>query len=395
MDSTLNKGPYPVDDKDEFYYSSRKDGEANDHTGSSYTHIEWVLSRIVNKEPITMPDFAAAFDYACKEDAHAAFLSLLSSTNISQTIRTTLQGKYKVWLRNNGEEYWATRMATSQVRVSTKRTAAELVSAGEHVAKKLIQEQGNNTHGPVKVPSPILLSPSPLSLGASPPFPSTEPPAYPDVKYAASSQSSYQVLSSSPAPPEEYLNEGQLFVLDIAELKGATSAESEQRVHYRLDRFWSLEERWDKRLDRSGLERPDIVFSHNGVTVGCGEIKPFHTSKALIDEDRARLPEFMKRILHERVVGAQTEDEFAVFGFLVSGGEVEISLMRLIDGEYLYKVYTGIVLSSTLGNTDSIAQLLARLYFVRQWITATIPTTVEGPRLFYDRSRLKPTLRLI
>jgi len=151
----------------------------------------------------------------------------------------------------------------------------------------------------------------------------------------------------------------------------------------------------DKRLDRGGLERPDIVFSHNGVTVGCGEIKPFHTSKALIDEDRARLPEFMKRILHERVVGAQTEDEFAVFGFLVSGGEVEISLMRLIDGEYLYKVYTGIVLSSTLGNTDSIAQLLARLYFVRQWITATIPTTVEGPRLFYDRNMLKPTLRLI
>jgi len=244
MDSTLNKGPYLVDDKDEFYYSSRKDGEANDHTGSSSTHTEWVLSRIVNKEPITMPDFAAAFDYACKEDAHAAFLSLLSSTNIPQTIRTTLHGKYQVWLRNNGEEYWATRMATSQVRVSTKRTAAELVSASEHVAKKLIQEHDNGIHGPVKVPSPILLSPSPLSLGASPPFPSTDPPAYPDIKYAASSQSSYQVLSSSPAPPEEYLNEGQLFVLDIAELKGATSAESEQRVHYRLDRFWSLEERW-------------------------------------------------------------------------------------------------------------------------------------------------------
>lgn len=150
----------------------------------------------------------------------------------------------------------------------------------------------------------------------------------------------------------------------------------------------------DRRLDKGGLERPDMVISHGGVTVGCGEIKPFHASRGLIDEDRARLPEFMKRILHERIVDAQTEEEFAVYGFLVTGGEVEISFMKLVDGEYLYKIYTGIVLSSTLGNTDSIAQLLARLYFVRQWITATIPS-VQGPRLFYDRSRLKPTLRLV
>lgn len=465
-------------------------------------HLEWTLSRVANDEPVTMPDFAAKFEYYCEEDAHSAFEAVLSSTNITRTKRSRLKSNYDVWRRNSGAEYWASRRTMSQIRVSTKRTAEELVSGGEHIAKKWIQEYTTSEN----LPSPTLPASSAKaseSLSPPPQLPqhhSVEPPAYLEDKDVASSQSSFQVFSSSPAPAEEYLRSSQLFMLDLAEVRGPHP--DEQPVYHTLDKFWSIEERWavssiqvveehkcfpksirsqlplpcrdaidtflvaldegrryyapqattdmelevftiltslslshgpkcsndccqarnqemnfiihhisiiwnsifnthegfsvkwDKRLDRNGLERPDIVISHNGVAVGCGEIKPFHAPKGLIDEDRARLPEFMKRILHERIVGAQSEEEFAVFGFLVSGDEVEISFMKYVDGEYLYKVHTGIVLSSTIGKTDSIAQLLARLYFVRQWITATAPI-VEGPRLFYDISRLKPTLRLL
>ncbi|ORZ28596.1 hypothetical protein BCR41DRAFT_283451, partial [Lobosporangium transversale] len=66
---------------------------------------------------------------------------------------------------------------------------------------------------------------------------------------------------------------------------------------------------------------PDIVLTHKGVPVGCGEIKPFSASRASIDDDRARIAEFMKRALHERIIQAQSEDEFAVIGFFVVGRE--------------------------------------------------------------------------
>ncbi|KAF9147066.1 hypothetical protein BGX20_006761, partial [Mortierella sp. AD010] len=150
----------------------------------------------------------------------------------------------------------------------------------------------------------------------------------------------------------------------------------------------------DRRLNEDGLERLGVLISHHGVVVGSGEIKPFLASKASLDEGRARLPEFMKRALHERIVQAQTESEFAVFGFFISGGQVEISLMRLVNNECLYKVYAGAILSSTIGNEDSMPQLLARLYFVRQWIIATIPAT-QGPRMHYDIKLLRPTFRSI
>ncbi|KAF9199507.1 hypothetical protein BGZ49_010346 [Haplosporangium sp. Z 27] len=52
----------------------------------------------------------------------------------------------------------------------------------------------------------------------------------------------------------------------------------------------------------NSLERPDVVFSHNGVDVGCGGVKPFLATRIAVDEVRTRLPEFMKRILHMRIM---------------------------------------------------------------------------------------------
>lgn len=244
-----------------------------------------------------MPDFATTFDYYCEEDAHTAFVTLLSSTNIPQSTRATLQRKYGTWRRNNGEDYWVSRKAFSRIKVSTKRTAAELVTSSEHVAKKMIQE---HVHSTTKSPSPVLHSSSPVSAGPSSPpltsiepdvarklvlllrnttglpdihstepdvariviprvtrnskrwpssspslLPSTEPPSYLEAKDTTSSQSSYHLSSSpAPAPAEEYLGEPRMFILDMAEVYTGPPTDNGQPACHPVDRFWSVEERW-------------------------------------------------------------------------------------------------------------------------------------------------------
>ncbi|KAF9317440.1 hypothetical protein BG003_000761 [Podila horticola] len=158
--------------------------------------------------------------------------------------------------------------------------------------------------------------------------------------------------------------------------------------------FHGFNTEWDRRLNINGLERPDIYITHRGTPVACGEIKPPRAAPATVEADRARVAEFMKRCLHERIVHAQSADEFRVVGFLISGSKLEISMMRFVDGEYLYKIYADIALATTVAHEDDLSQLLARMYFVRRWIGESVPAT-EGPRLHFDRTQLKPTLRLL
>ncbi|KAG0351579.1 hypothetical protein BC939DRAFT_508362 [Gamsiella multidivaricata] len=117
--------------------------------------LQWLQGRITRKEPITMPDFAATFNYCSEQDAHSAFSTLLSSTTIPQQLQVALKDKYEIWRRNDGRNYWASLVASSQIAVTTKRTVAEIVSGCEHVAKKLIQEHSNGmAPSAVAIPSP-------------------------------------------------------------------------------------------------------------------------------------------------------------------------------------------------------------------------------------------------
>ncbi|KAI8594291.1 hypothetical protein EDD21DRAFT_393827 [Dissophora ornata] len=54
-------------------------------------------------------------------------------------MQTMLASQYEIWLRNNGAEFWAKRNLSSQISITTKRTATEVVSETEHVSKKFIQ----------------------------------------------------------------------------------------------------------------------------------------------------------------------------------------------------------------------------------------------------------------
>ncbi|KAG0019022.1 hypothetical protein BGZ80_006423 [Entomortierella chlamydospora] len=419
-------------------------------------HAKWALEMIANKKPITMPSFASAFDYYSELDAHSAYSNLISSSNMPQVRRSRLQANYNIWRNNLAEKYWAEREEANSLVESPadpKRDNSDLLNIDGVLPS--IETPPAYLPETEELPSsqslfePHASSPDPLEgylivreryildmteLTGYIPMDQEMTVALSPIRVVeehANSPKSIRLqlpVSCRDAidgfliaqdqdkryyPPQATTDiELEVFTIlsclsfshgpkTLADCCHSKNQEMNFIIHH-ISIIWNsifnahegFSLKWDRRLNEDGLERPDVLISHHGVVVGCGEIKPFLASKTSLDEDRARLPEFMKRALHERIIQAQTESEFAVFGFFISGSQVEISLMRLVNNECLYKVYTGAVLSSIIGNEDSMPQLLARLYFVRQWIMTTIPTT-QGPRMHCDTKLLRPTFRTI
>lgn len=61
--------------------------------------------------------------------------------------------------------------------------------------------------------------------------------------------------------------------------------------------------------------------------VGCGEIKPPDTASQLVEEDRARTAETLKRQLHVRITKSKKTKEFKTFGVVFNGFEIELYMM--------------------------------------------------------------------
>lgn len=101
-----------------------------------------------------------------------------------------------------------------------------------------------------------------------------------------------------------------------------------------------------------------------GQEIGCGEIKTKGTSLSLLEEDRARIAEIMKRQLHVRIMKAKSEKEFITFGIFIYDIRMDVYVMRFSkkSGYQLYLLQT-ITLPTTptsYSNIDiSLAFLLA------------------------------------
>lgn len=67
--------------------------------------------------------------------------------------------------------------------------------------------------------------------------------------------------------------------------------------------------------------RPDIILYYQQqevvMEVGCGEVKKPGVSKALLNEDKMRALEIIKRQLHLRLYRAKKEYEAVTFGILI------------------------------------------------------------------------------
>lgn len=114
------------------------------------SHLQWLLNAYESGRPITMPSFVKQFGYSCREDAHEAFVVLLSSTDIPLRTRNSLQQKYDIWQRNTGKEYWSSVSASLQIKISTNRTAEQLSVRGEYVVNNFVKEQiAGDINGPM------------------------------------------------------------------------------------------------------------------------------------------------------------------------------------------------------------------------------------------------------
>ncbi|KAF9996412.1 hypothetical protein BGZ80_007251, partial [Entomortierella chlamydospora] len=70
------------------------------------TALAWFQRRLALGEEIGMVEFSKEFGYIHEEDAHAAFMYPLSSTEIPRSTRTKFTREYETWRRNEGAEYW-------------------------------------------------------------------------------------------------------------------------------------------------------------------------------------------------------------------------------------------------------------------------------------------------
>ncbi|KAI8636023.1 hypothetical protein BD408DRAFT_426789 [Parasitella parasitica] len=99
--------------------------------------------------------------------------------------------------------------------------------------------------------------------------------------------------------------------------------------------------------------RPDIIFyfqqQEEVVEIGCGEVKKPGASQALLDKDKMRVLEMMKRQLHLRLCRAKKEYEAVTFGILVQGTMVILLQMQmdLENGVYMYHEEQSFTLPTT------------------------------------------------
>ncbi|KAF9925649.1 hypothetical protein BGZ65_007638 [Modicella reniformis] len=104
------------------------------------TALAWFRKKLVSREEISMPEFSKEFGYVHEQDAHAALSHALSSSEIPQLARTKFTTEYETWRRNEGAEYWASRITDHKIEVSTKKTAGNLVDRSELLAERLLRK---------------------------------------------------------------------------------------------------------------------------------------------------------------------------------------------------------------------------------------------------------------
>lgn len=57
----------------------------------------------------------------------------------------------------------------------------------------------------------------------------------------------------------------------------------------------------------------------DGIEIGVVEIKPFNIPFELLEEDRVRLAEISKKMLHKRILAAKSEKELNTFAIMIAG----------------------------------------------------------------------------
>ncbi|KAF9346213.1 hypothetical protein BGX34_004099 [Mortierella sp. NVP85] len=146
--------------------------DGDDNAASRPTKaLAWFQEKLASGGRIDMPGFCQEFGFTHEQDAHAAFSYPLASSQLPLYIRTRLSKDYEEWYRNEGAEFWASRVTDYKIDVSTKKTAGNLVDRSELLAESLLgkplQHSISAVPGHASSSSAYSLSPTTQTSGPS------------------------------------------------------------------------------------------------------------------------------------------------------------------------------------------------------------------------------------
>ncbi|KAI8887133.1 hypothetical protein K501DRAFT_176195, partial [Backusella circina FSU 941] len=136
----------------------------------------------------------------------------------------------------------------------------------------------------------------------------------------------------------------------------------------------------------------------NGQEVGCGETKPPGTNSQLVEEDRARTAEILKRQLYVRIMKSKDPKEFVTFGVVFNGFNIELYVMAFnFENTPPYQFYEieKLKLPSSPELYTNIEEIIENLASFKTSIVSSLAeeADVTKPYIYHDYTHLfKPTI---
>ncbi|KAI9468468.1 MAG: hypothetical protein EXX96DRAFT_590738 [Benjaminiella poitrasii] len=165
----------------------------------------------------------------------------------------------------------------------------------------------------------------------------------------------------------------------------------------------SISYKWDKssfkiNADDNKKLRLDFIFYANDQEIGCGEVKVYNDNYSLLDNDRARIAETMKRQLHVRIMNCKEQKEMMTFGMFCNVYDIELYIMTFDDKVkqpyQFYKIRTLTVPSSRHTYTN-MEETLEYLKSFKNTMVSSLSNEVDitKPYMYHEYPSLfKPTL---
>ncbi|KAI8063418.1 uncharacterized protein B0P05DRAFT_581120 [Gilbertella persicaria] len=186
-------------------------------------------------------------------------------------------------------------------------------------------------------------------------------------------------------------------------------------VHDKLTVYWDapLNLYTNSNMKIQKRQTTDAKFTAiDGTEIGVVEIKPFNTPSKTVDEDRVRLAEISKKMLHKRILAAKSEKEFITFAIMIAGNDIEYFVHEYkpqeltasnedgIDNakKYTFRLLKNSILPTLSKTFSHMSVSLESLFHYKKMMAKSIASTsdIEKPYLYRDSCKeFEPTVTLL
>ncbi|KAG1183650.1 hypothetical protein G6F36_008295 [Rhizopus arrhizus] len=144
---------------------------------------------------------------------------------------------------------------------------------------------------------------------------------------------------------------------------------------------------------------PDIIFKYYDLEIGIGEVKPLNASKEQVEEDRIRIAELLKKLLHIRMSKAKHINEFIVFRIMIFGETIEYYTMKYIEQQYIFCLHKTSVLPTLPTTFTHMSLSLEYLHLFKSMMLQSVnerQNMIENEHIIMNYLKdLKPTVTLL